>query len=132
MSTVAVLFMAGADSLALMMIFLFVGYGFLGLVLTTTAVLSLEDHGAIAGTASALIGALQFGVGAAGDGSVWRLRRRRAKANGDRYRYLRRDCLCHRPVHPACRKQAGCPAAAHARQLKEQKSRSRKEGNLVR
>jgi DHA1 family bicyclomycin/chloramphenicol resistance-like MFS transporter len=65
MSIVAVLFMTGADSLALMMIFLFVGYGFLGPVLTTTAVLSLEDHGAIAGTASALIGALQFGVGAA-------------------------------------------------------------------
>jgi MFS transporter, DHA1 family, multidrug resistance protein len=65
MSIVAVLFMTGADSLALMMIFLFVGYGFLGPVLTTTAVLSLEDHSAIAGTASALIGASQFGVGAA-------------------------------------------------------------------
>jgi MFS transporter, DHA1 family, multidrug resistance protein len=48
-----------------MMIFLFIGYGFLGLVLPTTAILSLENHGAIAGTASALIGALQFGVGAA-------------------------------------------------------------------
>ena len=57
--------MAGADSLALMMIFLFVGYGFLGLVLPTTAVLSLENYDAIAGTASALMGALQFVVGAA-------------------------------------------------------------------
>jgi len=56
---------AGADSLVLMMVFLFVGYGFLGLVLPTTAVLSLENHGAIAGTASALMGALQFVVGAA-------------------------------------------------------------------
>jgi DHA1 family bicyclomycin/chloramphenicol resistance-like MFS transporter len=65
MSIVAVLFVAGADSLALMMIFLFVGYGFLGLVLPTTAVLSLENHGAIAGTASALMGALQSVVGAA-------------------------------------------------------------------
>ena len=65
MSIVAVLFVAGVDSLALMMIFLFIGYGFLGLVLPTTAVFSLENHGAIAGTASALIGALQFGVGAA-------------------------------------------------------------------
>ena len=65
MSIVAVLFVAGADSLALMMIFLFIGYGFLGLVLPTTAVLSLENHAAIAGAASALIGALQFGVGAA-------------------------------------------------------------------
>jgi DHA1 family bicyclomycin/chloramphenicol resistance-like MFS transporter len=65
MSIMAVLFVAGADSLVLMMIFLFVGYGFLGLVLPTTAVLSLENHGAIAGTASALMGALQFVVGAA-------------------------------------------------------------------
>jgi len=64
-SFVAVLFVAGADSLALMMIFLFIGYGFLGLVLPTTAVLSLENHGAIAGAASALMGALQFVVGAA-------------------------------------------------------------------
>jgi len=65
MSIVAVLFLAGADSLALMMVFLFIGYGFLGLVLPTSAVLSLENHGAIAGTASALMGALQFVVGAA-------------------------------------------------------------------
>jgi len=65
MSVVAVLFLAGFDSLALMMIFLFIGYGFLGLILPTTAVLSLENHGAIAGTASALMGALQFVVGAA-------------------------------------------------------------------
>jgi DHA1 family bicyclomycin/chloramphenicol resistance-like MFS transporter len=59
------LFLAGADSLVLMMVLLFVGYGFLGLVLPTTAVLSLESHGEIAGTASALLGALQFVVGAA-------------------------------------------------------------------
>jgi MFS transporter, DHA1 family, multidrug resistance protein len=65
MSAVALLFLAGVDSLPLMMIFLFIGYGCLGLVLPTTAVLSLENHGAIAGTASALLGALQFVVGAA-------------------------------------------------------------------
>jgi DHA1 family bicyclomycin/chloramphenicol resistance-like MFS transporter len=65
MSIVAILFLAGVDSLALMMIFLFIGYGFLGLVLPTTAVLSLENHGTIAGTASALMGALQFVVGGA-------------------------------------------------------------------
>jgi len=63
MSILAVLFVAGADSLVLMMIFLFVGYGFLGLVLPTTAVLSLENHGAIAGTASALMGALPIRCG---------------------------------------------------------------------
>ncbi|HEY4780398.1 MAG TPA: multidrug effflux MFS transporter [Chthoniobacterales bacterium] len=65
MSIVAVLFVAGVDNLALMMIFLFVGYGFLGLVLPTTAVLSVENHGAIAGAASAVMGALHFVVGAA-------------------------------------------------------------------
>jgi DHA1 family bicyclomycin/chloramphenicol resistance-like MFS transporter len=65
MSIVAMLFLAGVNSLALMMIFLFIGYGFLGLILPTTAVLSLENHGAIAGTASALMGAIQFVVGAA-------------------------------------------------------------------
>lgn len=61
----AAVFVAGIDSLPVMMVSLFVGYGFLGLVLPTTAVLSLEDHGEIAGTASALMGALQFVVGAA-------------------------------------------------------------------
>jgi DHA1 family bicyclomycin/chloramphenicol resistance-like MFS transporter len=41
-----------------------VGYGFLGLVVPTTAVLALEEHGALAGTASALMGTLRFMVGA--------------------------------------------------------------------
>jgi DHA1 family bicyclomycin/chloramphenicol resistance-like MFS transporter len=61
----ALVFALGFDSLPLMMAFLFAGYGFLGLVLPPSAVLSLEQHGAIAGTASALMGALQFVVGAA-------------------------------------------------------------------
>jgi DHA1 family bicyclomycin/chloramphenicol resistance-like MFS transporter len=65
MAVAALLFALGMDSLALMMACLFAGYGFLGLVLPTSAVLSLEQHGAIAGTASALMGALQFVVGAA-------------------------------------------------------------------
>lgn len=43
--------------------FLFVGYGFLGLVIPTTAVLALEEHGEIAGTASALLGTLHFVIG---------------------------------------------------------------------
>ncbi len=65
MTSLAVLVGFGADSLPMMMAFLFVGYGFLGLVIPTTAVLSLEHHGAIAGTASALMGSLQMVVGAA-------------------------------------------------------------------
>jgi DHA1 family bicyclomycin/chloramphenicol resistance-like MFS transporter len=43
---------------------LFVGYGFVGLVIPTTSVLAMDDHGEIAGTASALMGTLQFAIGA--------------------------------------------------------------------
>ena len=50
----------GVDSLPVMAAFLFVGYGFLGLVIPTAAVLAMEAHGRIAGTASALMGTLQF------------------------------------------------------------------------
>lgn len=52
------------DSLAVMMTLLFVGFGFLGLLLPAAGVLSLEDHGAVAGSASALLGAIQMIVGA--------------------------------------------------------------------
>lgn len=54
----------GLDQLPLMLALLFVGYGFLGLVVPTTAVLALDNHGSIAGTASALMGTLQFVTGA--------------------------------------------------------------------
>jgi DHA1 family bicyclomycin/chloramphenicol resistance-like MFS transporter len=47
-----------------MIVGLFIGYGFLGLVLPTAGVLSLEHHGAIAGTASALGGGLGMMTGA--------------------------------------------------------------------
>jgi DHA1 family bicyclomycin/chloramphenicol resistance-like MFS transporter len=65
MTILAVLAALGFDSLFLMMALLFVGYGFLGLVLPATAVLSLERHGEIAGTASALMGSLQMIIGSA-------------------------------------------------------------------
>jgi DHA1 family bicyclomycin/chloramphenicol resistance-like MFS transporter len=58
------LVLAGNDRLELMLPLLFVGYGFLGLIVPTTTVLALDAHGAIAGTASALMGTLQFGTGA--------------------------------------------------------------------
>jgi DHA1 family bicyclomycin/chloramphenicol resistance-like MFS transporter len=48
------------DSLALMMTLLFIGFGFLGLLLPAAGVLSLEEHGAVAGSASALLGAIQM------------------------------------------------------------------------
>ncbi len=65
MAITAALVLAGFDSLPVMIVGLFIGYGFLGLVLPTSAVLSLEHHGAVAGTASALSGALQMVTGAA-------------------------------------------------------------------
>jgi DHA1 family bicyclomycin/chloramphenicol resistance-like MFS transporter len=58
------IFAAGVDRLDVLAAFLFVGYGCLGLVIPTTAVLALEEHGEIAGTASALMGTLQFVTGA--------------------------------------------------------------------
>jgi MFS transporter, DHA1 family, multidrug resistance protein len=57
-------FAAGVDSLYVLAAFLFVGYGCLGLVIPTTAVLALEEYGEISGTASALIGTVQFVTGA--------------------------------------------------------------------
>lgn len=65
MVVLALVFAAGIDNLFALMAPLFIGYGFLGLVIPTTAVLALEHHGAIAGTASALMGALQMIIGAA-------------------------------------------------------------------
>jgi len=64
MAILAGFVLAGFESLPVMMAGLFIGYGFLGLVLPTIAVLSLENHGAVAGTASALQGALQMITGA--------------------------------------------------------------------
>jgi DHA1 family bicyclomycin/chloramphenicol resistance-like MFS transporter len=65
MLSLAVLFAMGANSLIALMAPLFIGYGFLGLVIPTSAVLALEHHGAIAGTASALMGSLQMIIGSA-------------------------------------------------------------------
>ena len=54
----------GASSLALLASLLFVGYGFLGLVVPSTIVIALDAHGPIAGTASALFGTVQMVTGA--------------------------------------------------------------------
>jgi DHA1 family bicyclomycin/chloramphenicol resistance-like MFS transporter len=43
---------------------LFLSFGCLGYVIPSTAVLALENHGPIAGTASALMGTLQLSTGA--------------------------------------------------------------------
>ncbi|MCB1487537.1 MAG: multidrug effflux MFS transporter, partial [Bauldia sp.] len=56
--------LAGFDSLAVLMVLLFCAFAFLGLVIPTTMVLALEEHGPIAGMASALGGTLQMIAGA--------------------------------------------------------------------
>jgi DHA1 family bicyclomycin/chloramphenicol resistance-like MFS transporter len=58
-----VLTLAGADSLAVLMTMLFLAFACLGLVIPATMVLSLEEHGPIAGMASALGGTLQMVAG---------------------------------------------------------------------
>ena len=55
--------MAGVDSLAVLMVLLFCSFAFLGLVIPTTMVLALDEHGPIAGVASALGGTLQMLLG---------------------------------------------------------------------
>ncbi|AVA22723.1 MULTISPECIES: multidrug effflux MFS transporter [unclassified Rhizobium] len=60
----AVVMSLGFNQLPVLIVFLFIGFGFLGLVIPTTGVLALEDHGEIAGTASALMGTLQFAAAA--------------------------------------------------------------------
>lgn len=57
-------YLAGGDELGVLIALYFVASAFMGLVIPTTSVLALEDHGAIAGTASALLGTLQMLIGA--------------------------------------------------------------------
>jgi MFS transporter, DHA1 family, multidrug resistance protein len=54
---------AGIDRLSVLMGLLFLAFACLGLVVPTTMVLALEDHGPIAGMASALGGTLQMVTG---------------------------------------------------------------------
>jgi DHA1 family bicyclomycin/chloramphenicol resistance-like MFS transporter len=54
----------GVDSLPVLMAFLFFGFAGLGLVIPSTMVLALDEHGPIAGMASALGGTLQMAAGA--------------------------------------------------------------------
>jgi DHA1 family bicyclomycin/chloramphenicol resistance-like MFS transporter len=54
---------AGVDSLSVLIALLFASFGFLGLVIPSTMVLALEEHGPIAGMASALGGTLQMIMG---------------------------------------------------------------------
>ena len=60
----------GMDDFAILVGLLLLGNAFLGLVLPTTMVLSLDEHGPIAGTAASLGGTLQMMLGAAAIGIV--------------------------------------------------------------
>jgi DHA1 family bicyclomycin/chloramphenicol resistance-like MFS transporter len=56
--------LAGLDDLAALMAMLFITFAFLGLVIPTAMILALEEHGPIAGMASALGGTIQMVLGA--------------------------------------------------------------------
>lgn len=69
-SALFVLSLAAVDRLDVLVSFLFVAYGFLGLVVPSTTVLALDEHGALAGTASALMATLESVAGVAVIGAV--------------------------------------------------------------
>lgn len=56
--------LAGVDSMLVMAALLFLGFGAMGLVIPSTAVLALDNYGPTAGTAAALMGTLQLVVAA--------------------------------------------------------------------
>ncbi|MHA1554847.1 MAG: multidrug effflux MFS transporter [Alphaproteobacteria bacterium] len=56
-------FLAGGDELLVLMASLFLSVACLGLVIPASSVLAMEAHGPIAGTASSLLGTIQFGAG---------------------------------------------------------------------
>jgi DHA1 family bicyclomycin/chloramphenicol resistance-like MFS transporter len=60
--------LSGLDNVYALMAMLFISFGSMGLVVPSSAVLALDNHGARAGTASALLGTLQLlaGVGVVG------------------------------------------------------------------
>ena len=57
-------YLLGGDHLFVLIALYFIASALMGLVIPTTSVLALDDHGEIAGTASALLGTLQMLTGA--------------------------------------------------------------------
>ncbi|MBU0483799.1 MAG: multidrug effflux MFS transporter [Proteobacteria bacterium] len=70
MSLLLVFYLFGLDRVELLIVMLFFGYGFLGLVVPISTVLALDGQGAVAGSASALMGAARFVTGAAIIGGI--------------------------------------------------------------
>jgi DHA1 family bicyclomycin/chloramphenicol resistance-like MFS transporter len=56
-------YLSGGDRLSVLIVLYFIASGLMGFVIPTTSVLALEKHGAIAGTASALLGTMQMLTG---------------------------------------------------------------------
>jgi DHA1 family bicyclomycin/chloramphenicol resistance-like MFS transporter len=63
-------YLAGIDSVFVLGAFMFVAFGFLGLVLPSTGVLAMEEQGEIAGSASALMGTVQMIIASVAMGIV--------------------------------------------------------------
>ena len=70
MSLLLVFYIFGIDRVELLIVMLFIGYGFLGLIVPISTVLALEGQGTVAGSASALMGAARFVAGAAIMGGI--------------------------------------------------------------
>jgi len=64
MTAMFLYYLSGGDELAVLIALYFIASALMGFVIPTTSVLALEQHGAIAGTASALLGTLQMLTGA--------------------------------------------------------------------
>ncbi|MEJ8809604.1 multidrug effflux MFS transporter [Variovorax ureilyticus] len=64
MTAMFLYYLGGGDALAVLIALYFIASALMGFVIPTTSVLALEQHGAIAGTASALLGTLQMLTGA--------------------------------------------------------------------
>jgi len=64
MTAMFLYYLSGGDQLAVLIVLYFIASALMGFVIPTTSVLALEQHGAIAGTASALLGTLQMLTGA--------------------------------------------------------------------
>ena len=94
-----------STSLPVLGALLFIGFGFLGLVIPTTSVMALEDHGEIAGAASALMGTLQMVIARGRHRGMGLFVRRHRAADAGRHRAgrslrsLRADPGNDRPPH---------------------------------
>ncbi|MBB3176420.1 multidrug effflux MFS transporter [Variovorax sp. Sphag1AA] len=64
MTAMFLYYLSGGDQLAVLIVLYFIASALMGFVIPTTSVLALEQHGAIAGTASALLGTMQMLTGA--------------------------------------------------------------------